>query len=90
MKTGDEILAILGKKLVSLGDVTITPAVLISVALILLASILISWLLQRMLRRNVLRRMHIKEGHRKLYAESCIMQSSRSVHSSPWNRRGLI
>ena len=62
MKTGDEILAILGKKLVSLGDVTITPAVLISVALILLASILISWLLQRMLRRNVLRRMHIKEG----------------------------
>ena len=62
MKKGEEILAILGKKLVSLGDVTITPAVLITVVLIFLASILISRLLQRMLRRNVLRRMHINEG----------------------------
>ena len=45
------------KKLVFLGDVTITPAVLITMALIILVSILASRLLQRMLRR-----MHIKEG----------------------------
>ena len=62
MNRWEEILGILGKKLVSLGDVTITPAVLITVVLIFLTSILISRLLQRMLRRNVLRRMHIKEG----------------------------
>ena len=57
MKTWEEILGILGKKLVFLGDVTIIPAVLITMALIILVSILASRLLQRMLRR-----MHIKEG----------------------------
>ena len=40
MKSWQEILDILKKKLVSLGDVTITPAVLITVVLILLGAFL--------------------------------------------------
>jgi small-conductance mechanosensitive channel len=62
MNNWQEILDVLKKKLVSLGDVTITPAVLISVVLILLAALWISRFLQRMLRRNLFRRMHLNEG----------------------------
>ena len=38
MKSWQEILDVLKKKLISLGDVTITPAVLITVVLILLGA----------------------------------------------------
>ncbi len=62
MKSWREILDILGKKLVSLGDLTITPAVLMTVVLIILAAFWVSRLFQRMLRRNVFERMHLKEG----------------------------
>ena len=62
MKSWEEILDILGKKLVSLGDVTITPAILITVVLIMLGAFWVSRLSQRMLRRNVFRRMHLNIG----------------------------
>ena len=62
MKSWEEILDILKKKLVSLGDLTITPAVLITVVLIMLAAVWISRLLQRMLRINLFRRMRLNEG----------------------------
>ena len=62
MNSWEEILDILKKKLVSLGDLTITPAVLLTVVLIMLGALWISRLLQRMLRRNVFRRMHLNEG----------------------------
>ena len=56
MKSWEEIIDILKKKLVSLGDVTITPAVLLTVVLILLGAFGVSRLLRGMLRRNVFRR----------------------------------
>ena len=62
MKNWEDIPEMLRKKLVSLGDVTITPAVLITVVLILLVALWASRLLQRMLRINVFRRMHLNEG----------------------------
>ncbi len=62
MKSWEEIIDILKKKLVSLGDVTITPAVLITVVFIMLASFGVSCLLRRMLRRNVFRRTHLNIG----------------------------
>ena len=62
MKSWDEILDILRKKLVSLGDVTITPAVLITVVLIMLGAFWMSRLLRGMLRRNVFRRTHLNIG----------------------------
>ena len=62
MKSWQEILDVLRKKLVSLGDVTITPAVLITVVLILLGAFWVSHLLRGMLRRNVFRRTHLNIG----------------------------
>ena len=62
MKSWDEILDILRKKLVSLGGVTITPAVLITVVLIILTAFWMSRLLRGMLRRNVFRRTHLNIG----------------------------
>ena len=62
MRSWEEILEILKKKLVSLGDVTVTPAVLLTIVLIMLAALWVSQLLQRMLRRNLFRRMHLNEG----------------------------
>ena len=62
MKSWQEILDMLRKNLVSLGDVTITPAVLITVVLILLGTFGVSRLLRRMLRRNVFRRTHLNIG----------------------------
>ena len=62
MKSWEEILDILRKQLVSLGDVTITPAVLITVVLIMLGAFWASRLLRSMLRRNVFRRTHLNIG----------------------------
>ena len=62
MKSWQEILEVLRKKLISLGDVTITPAVLITVVLILLGAFWVSRLLRGMLRRNVFRRTHLTIG----------------------------
>ncbi len=62
MKSWEDILTILGKKLISLGNVTITPALLMTIVLIILGTFWVSRLLQRMLRRNVFRRMRLKEG----------------------------
>ena len=62
MNNWQELLDVLKKRLVSLGDVTITPAVLLTVVFIMLAALWISQLLQRMLRRNLFRRMHLNEG----------------------------
>ena len=62
MKSWQEILDILKKNLVSLGDVTITPAVLLTVLLILLGAFWVSRLLRGMLRRNVFRRTHLNIG----------------------------
>ena len=62
MNNLQEIVDVLKRKIVSLGDVTITPAVLLTIVLIMLAALWISQLLQRMLRRNLFRRMHLNEG----------------------------
>ena len=62
MKSWQEVLDVLKKKLISLGDVTITPAVLITVVLILLGAFWVSRLLRGMLRRNVFRRTHLNIG----------------------------
>ena len=62
MKSWQEILDILRKNLISLGDVMITPAVLLTAALILLATFGFSRLLRRMLRRNVFRLTHLNIG----------------------------
>ena len=62
MNNLQEILDMLRKRLVSLGDVTITPAILITVALILLAAFWVSRMLRGMLRRNVFRRTHLNIG----------------------------
>ena len=68
MKSWQEILDVLRKKLVSLGDVTITPAVLITVVLILLGAFWVSRLLRGMLRRNVFRRTHLNIGTQETIA----------------------
>ncbi len=68
MKSWQEILEVLRKKLVSLGDVTITPAVLLSVVLIILGAFAVSRLLRRMLRRNVFRRTHLNIGTQETIA----------------------
>ena len=68
MKNWQEILDVLRKKLVSLGDVTITPAVLITVVLILLGAFWVSRLLRGMLRRNVFRRTHLNIGTQETIA----------------------
>jgi small-conductance mechanosensitive channel len=68
MKSWQEILDILKKKLVSLGDVTITPAVLLTVVLIILGAFAVSRLLRRMLRRNVFRRTHLNIGTQETIA----------------------
>ena len=62
MNSWQEILEMLRKRLVSLGDVTITPAVLIAVVLIMLGAFWVSRLLRGMLRRNVFRRTHLNIG----------------------------
>ena len=62
MKSWQEILDMLRKNLISLGDVMITPAVLLTAALILLAAFGISRILRRMLRRNVFRLTHLNIG----------------------------
>ena len=62
MKSWDEILEILRKNLVSLGDVTITPAVLITAVLIILGAFWVSRLLRGMLRRSLFRRTHLNIG----------------------------
>ena len=68
MKSWEEIIDILKKKLVSLGDVTITPAVLLTVVLIILGAFGVSRLLRRMLRRNVFRRTHLNIGTQETIA----------------------
>ena len=68
MKNLQEVLDMLRKKLVSLGDVTITPAVLITVVLILLGAFWVSRLLRGMLRRNVFRRTHLTIGTQETLA----------------------
>ena len=62
MKNLQEIIDVLKKKLISLGDVTITPAVLIMVVLILLAAFWVSRFLRGVLRRNVFRRTPLNIG----------------------------
>ncbi len=62
MNNWQEILEVLRKKLVSLGDVTITPAVLITVVLIMLGAFWASRFLRSMLQRNVFRRTHLNIG----------------------------
>ena len=62
MNNLQEIVDVLKRKIVSLGDVTITPAVLLTIVFIMLAALWVSQLLQRMLRRNLFRRMHLNEG----------------------------
>ena len=62
MKSWEDILDILKQKIVSLGDVTITPVVLITVVLILLGAFWVSRLLRGMLRRNVFGRTQINIG----------------------------
>ena len=62
MKNLQEIVDVLKKKLISLGDVTITPAVLLSVVLILIGAFWLSRFLRGVLRRNVFRRTHLTIG----------------------------
>ena len=62
MKSWEEIIDILKKNLVSLGDITITPAVLITVVLIILGAFWVSRLLRGMLRRSLFRRIHLNIG----------------------------
>lgn len=68
MKSWQEIVEVLKKKLVSLGDVTITPAVLISAVLILLGAFWMSRLLRGMLRRSLFRRTHLNIGTQETIA----------------------
>ena len=68
MKNWQEILDVLRKKLISLGDVTITPAVLISVVLILLGAFWLSRFVRDVLRRNVFRRTHLTIGTQETIA----------------------
>ena len=62
MKSWEEIIDILKKNLFSLGDITITPAVLITVVLIILGAFWVSRLLRGMLRRSLFRRTHLNIG----------------------------
>ncbi len=62
MENLQEVVDVLKKKLISLGDVTITPAVLLSVVLILIGAFWLSRFLRRLLRRNVFRRTHLTIG----------------------------
>ena len=62
MKIWEEIIDVLKKNLVSLGDVTITPAVLITAVLIILGAFWVSRLLRGMLRRSLFRRTHLNIG----------------------------
>jgi small-conductance mechanosensitive channel len=62
MKTWDELRAVFDKQLVSLGDVEVTPAILLTAALIILIAYGVSRLLQRMLRRNVFERIDLNKG----------------------------
>lgn len=62
MRSWQEILEMLRKNLISLGDVMITPAVLLTAAFILLAAFGVSRILRRMLRRNVFRLTHLNIG----------------------------
>ena len=62
MNNWEDMLEMLRKKLISLGDVTITPAVLLSVLLILIGAFWLSRFLRRLLRRNVFRRTHLTIG----------------------------
>ena len=62
MKNLQEIVDVLKKKLISLGDITITPAVLLSVVLILVGAFWLSRFLRGVLRRNVFRRTHLTIG----------------------------
>ena len=62
MKTWDELRAVFDKQLVSLGDVEVTPAILLTAALIILIAYGASRLLQRMLRRNVFERINLNKG----------------------------
>ena len=62
MKSLNEILDVLGQKLVSIGEVTVTPALLITMALIIILSFAASWLIQRLLRRGVFARVRLKQG----------------------------
>ena len=62
MKNVQEVIDVLKKKLISLGDVTITPAVLLSVVLILIGAFWLSRFLRGVLRRNVFRRTHLTIG----------------------------
>ena len=68
MKNWQEILDVLRKKLVSLGDVTITPAVLLSVVLILIGAFWLSRFVRGVLRRNVFRRTHLTIGTQETIA----------------------
>ena len=62
MKSWEEIIDVLKKNLVSLGDVTITPAILITAVLIILGAFWVSRLLRGMLRRSLFRRTHLNIG----------------------------
>ena len=62
MKNVNEIIDVLGQKLVSIGEVTVTPALLITMALIIILSFAASWLIQRVLRRGVFARVRLKQG----------------------------
>ena len=64
MKSLNEILDVLGQKLVSIGEVTVTPVLLITMALIIILSFAASWLIQRLLRRKVFARVRLKQGAR--------------------------
>lgn len=58
----EEIRTFLGKKLGAIGEVEITPAVLVTVILIIVMTYWVSRLLQRVLRRNVFVRLGLREG----------------------------
>ena len=62
MKNLNEILDVLGQKLVSIGEVTVTPVLLITMGLIVVAAFVSSVLVQRIMRRNLLRRVGLKQG----------------------------
>ena len=62
MKSLNEMLDVLGKNLVSIGEVAVTPALLITMALIIIFSFAASLLIQRLLRRGVFARVRLKQG----------------------------
>ncbi len=64
----EQLRTVLGKKLGAVGQVTITPAVLMTILIIIAGTYWASRLLQRMLRRNVFGRLGLREGTKPPFA----------------------